>query len=332
MTILAHHLGSFLLEYLPRDRGVSQHTIDSYAYSFQLLVNYTANRYGIRPHAISIEHLTAQLILDFLNYLECERGNTARTRNARLAAYKSFFRYLEWRAPKCLEQIRQIHAIPAKKFDLALVDYLDRKEMQAILDTPDTNSVGGLRDRAMLHLVYAAGLRVSELIGLTMADFNCPTLDEVHVIGKGRRERVLPLWNETRAVLKNWLEVRPNYNTSAFFLNARGKAMSRHGFANRLSVHAKRAAEVVPTILRKNITPHVMRHSCAMHILAATGDIRKVSLWLGHSSMKTTEMYLRVDPAEKLDILHSHIPPKIRKGTFTGVSDQLLQMLKKART
>jgi integrase/recombinase XerD len=152
-------------------------------------------------------------------------------------------------------------------------------------------------------------------------------MTDVRILGKGRRERVLPLWAETRSVLRDWLAVRPDASNTHLFVNARHQPMSRHGFANRLSVHVAKATKRAPTLSSKTVTPHVMRHSCAMHILEATGDIRKVSLWLGHSSIQTTEMYLRVDPAEKLDVLHASAPPAIRKGSFTGVSDRLISML-----
>ncbi len=331
MTALAPHLSSFLLEYLPRDRNASRHTTESYAYGFQMLVCFAADRLGIRPCQIEIEQLTAQLILDFLDHLEKTRNNKVRTRNARMVAIKSFFRYLEYRAPACLELSKQVQAIPKKRYTQALVDYLTHDELYALLDAPNIKTALGVRDLAMLHLTYAAGLRVSELVSLKIPDLNPPALDMVHVIGKGRRERVLPLWKETRAVLKGWLKIRPVTGDDEVFLNARGAAMSRHGFAHRLNLHVKVAQQKVPSIAKKKVTPHVLRHTCAMHTLEATGDIRKVSLWLGHSCMQSTEIYLRVDPAEKLDMLAHGVPPQVRKGTFKGATDKLLAILATAR-
>ena len=194
MTELASHLGVFLREHLPRDRNASRHTVQSYADSFQLLVCFAAERLGVRPCRIQIEQLTAPLILDFLDSLERERNNTIGTRNVRLAAVKSFFRYLEFRAPACLDLARQVHAIPMKRRDEAMVESLNRDELRTLLDAPDPTTGAGVRDRAMLHLTYAAGLRVSELIGLMCEDLARPHLDTVRVTGKGRRERVLPLW------------------------------------------------------------------------------------------------------------------------------------------
>jgi integrase/recombinase XerD len=332
MTALAPHLSTYLLEHLPRDRGASRHTVDSYAYSFQLLVGFAAKRLRVRPCELQVEQLGAELILDFLDHIESKRANTPRTRNARLAAFKSFFRFLEYRAPACLDVALQVHAIPSKRITQPLIDYLTRIELQALLDAPDRRTASGVRDRAMLHLAYAGGLRVSELTGLRLDDVRQPAVDAIHVLGKGRRERMLPLWKETQSVLKDWLRIRPASKDAAVFLNARGEAMSRHGFASRLAAHIKAAQRSAPTLAQKRVTPHVLRHTCAIHTLEATGDIRRVALWLGHSSVLSTEIYLRVDPAEKLDILDTGARPQIKKGTFTGVSDRLLATLTTART
>jgi len=229
MTALALHLASFLREHLPKERRASQHTCEAYAQSFQLLLGFAAARLKITPAKIEIERLDASLILTFLEHLEKKRGNSVRTRNARLAAINAFFRFLEYRVPSCLDQARRIHAIPMKKTDQALVGYLIRDELQALLDAPDPGTVSGIRDRAMLHLAFAAGMRVSELVGLRLDQID-RSLSTVHIIGKGRRERVLPLWKETATAVKAWLKVRPASNAPELFLNARGQAMTRSGF------------------------------------------------------------------------------------------------------
>lgn len=331
MTALAPHLSTFLLEHLPRDRGASRHTVESYAYTFQLLVSFTARRLRVRPCEIEIEQIGAEMILDFLDHIEADRANTPRTRNVRLAAIKSFFRFLEYRSPACLNVAMQVHAIPSKRIEQPLVDYLTRPELQALLDAPDRRTAKGVRDRAMLHLAYACGLRVSELTGLQLDDVGLPAADSIHVMGKGRRERVLPLWKETQVVLKDWLRIRPDSEISAVFLNSRGEAITRHGFASRLAVHIGTAKRSAPSLVRKKVTPHVLRHTCAVHTLQATGDVRRVALWLGHSSVVSTEIYLRIDPAEKLDILDAGAPPLVKKGSFTGVADRLMAMLATAR-
>jgi site-specific recombinase XerD len=319
-------MASFLREHLPRERNASPHTVASYAHAFSLLLRYAANRLGRRPTDLTIEDLDPDLILGFLSHVEQDRGNTARSRNARFAAIRSFFRYLEYKVPACLEQALRVRSLPMKKTDKALIDYLTREEMNALLAAPDCTTVAGLRDRAMLHLTYAAGLRVSELLALQMGDFSDRSLSTVRVLGKGRRERVLPLWKETQTVLRAWIAVRPSVQVQELFVNREGQPLSRDGFAHRLAVHVAAAERKRPTLAEKRVTPHVLRHSCAMHTLEATGDIRKVSLWLGHATLQSTEAYLRVDPAEKLAILASNAAPAVPKGSFR-TPDRLLAML-----
>ena len=327
MAELAPPLAMFLREYLPRDRGTSRHTVESYALCFKLLVVFAADKHAIRPCTLEIGHLDIATLLEFLEHLERERGNGVRTRNARLAAVKAFFRFLEFRHPGYLDLAAQVREIPAKKGEVPLIGSLDRAETRALLDAPDPGTVAGTRDRAMLCLTYNAGLRVSELVGLALDDLKRPALDEVHIIGKGRRERILPLWKETRRALREWLALRPKSADRHLFLNAMGTGMTRRGFAKRLSLHAQTAAHSVPSITRKTVSPHLLRHACALHTLEATGDVRKVSLWLGHSSLQTTEMYLQADPTDKLDTLDKWRPPSLRKGMFKGVQDELLAML-----
>jgi site-specific recombinase XerD len=326
MTTLARHLSSFLREHLPKERRASQHTCEAYAQSFQLLLGFAASRLKIKPSKIEIERLDAPLILAFLEHLEKKRGNSVRTRNARLAAINSFFRFLEYRVPSCLDQARRIHAIPMKKTDHALVSYLARDELQALLDAPDTSTMSGIRDRAMLHLAFAAGMRVSELVGLRLDQIDRQGLATVHILGKGRRERVLPLWKETAVAVKAWLKVRPASTAPELFLNARGQAMTRSGFEYILTKHVATASRAVSSITGKHVSPHVLRHTCAMHTLQATRDVRKVSLWLGHAGLQSTEVYLRADPTEKLEALNAMTPPTLKPGRFRA-PDKLLAML-----
>ena len=331
MTPLAPHLTAFLRDHLPRERGASPHTIASYADSFVLLLRFAAARVKREPADLQVEDLDVALVRAFLNHLESNRGNGARSRNIRFSAIRSFFRYIEYRAPACLQQAMSIRALPIKRTDTRLIDYLSRDEMKALLDAPNPHTVGGLRDRAMLHLAYAGGLRVSELLSLRLEDFPDRSLKTVRVIGKGRRERVLPLWRETQSALRAWLAVRPASQGPELFLNRDGRPMTRDGFAHRLAGHVEAAVRKVPALAGKRVTPHVLRHSCAMHTLAATGDIRKVALWLGHASIQSTEHYLRADPAEKLAVLAAHGPPAIRAGRFRPPPDRLMAVLAAAR-
>lgn len=326
MTALAPSLAAFLREHLPRDRRASPHTCEAYAYSFQLLVTFAAVRLGMKPCRLDIEHLDVPMILAFLEHIELERANTARSRNARLAAIKSFFRFLEYRLPACLDQALRVHAIPMKKIDQGLVATLTRAEIQALLNAPDPRTLSGTRDRAMLHLAFAAGLRVSELVGLRVDQFDARAPASIHVMGKGRRERVLPLWRETTAAVKAWLAVRPQGLDIALFLSSAGRAMTRSGFEYILAKHVDATATAQPSIAGKKVSPHVLRHSCAMHMLQATHDIRKVALWLGHASLQSTEAYLRADPTEKLEALNATSAPNLRAGRFRP-PDKLLAML-----
>ena len=328
MTPIAPLIETFLGETLARQRGVSRHTCDSYALSFQLLFIFAAKRLRVSPSALTLEQLDAGLISTFLEYLEDQRKNAPVTRNVRLAAIKSFFRFLEYRQPAALEHIRRVLAIPFKKTDRRLVPHLLRDELQAILDAPDPATRDGIRDRAMLHLAVCAGLRVSELTGLKIEDIDLPSVS-IRVLGKGRRERTLPLWKTTVAALRAWLAVRGQVAAPEVFINALGEPLSRWGFAYLLKQHAATAARQQPGLNKKRISPHVLRHTCAMIILQATQDIRKVSLWLGHATLTTTEVYMRGDPTEKLDALASIVPPHLRRGAFQP-SDKLIALLKRA--
>lgn len=326
MTPITLHIEAFLSNYLVLQRGLSQHTIDSYAYSFLLLFEFTANKNKIAPTALMVEHLDSTVICGFLEDLEKTRHNSADTRNIRLAAIRSFFRFLEYRLPARLEQIRRILAIPFKKTDTRLVPYLNQEEIQALLDAPDPTTRMGIRDRAMLHVAICAGLRVSELVGLQKNDIG-PSQNSILVHGKGRRERTLPLWQVTTKTLQAWLDIRGSATTLGVFINAQGQSMTRWGFAYVLTRHVNTAIAGCPSLAKKRVSPHVLRHACAMVVLQATQDIRKVSLWLGHSNLETTEIYTRADPSEKLEAIEAMVPPHLRKGVFRP-PDKLLAMLR----
>lgn len=326
MTALAPWLGAFLREHLPGERRASSHTCAAYADAFQLLLCFAARNLQTAPSSIELEQLDAPLVLAFLQHLEDERGNSVKTRNARLAAINAFFRFLEYRLPSCIDQARRIHALPIKKTDDRLIDYLSHEEVQVILDAPDITTVTGVRDQAMLHLAFAAGLRVSELVGLELQDLRVRPYPQIHVQGKGRRERLLPLWKVTMTSVQQWLAVRHDGYATALFLNARGEAMTRSGFRYILAKHVANAARHHPSLADKKISPHVLRHSCAMHTLHATHDVRKVSLWLGHASLQSTEAYLRCDSNEKLQALAMGLPPGLRRGQYQP-PDKVLALL-----
>ena len=326
MILLAPHIAAFLQQRLPIERRASPNTCDSYAHAFRLLFEYASTCIKAPPSQLQLEQMDAPLIVNFLNHLETSRGNGAGSRNIRLAAIKSFMHYMEYRVPSALEQIRRILAIPLKKTESRVVQHLTVEEMHAILNAPTPSDWDGVRDRAMLHLCFAAGLRVSELVGLQLRDVILQPQASILVHGKGRRERCLPLWKVTAAALRAWLGVRGTVPAPEVFVSARGQPLTRSGFEYILTKHAQTAATSCPSLSAKRISPHVLRHTCALTVLQATKDLRKVSLWLGHAHMQTTEMYTRADPSVKLEALEAMIAPKLRSGRFKA-TDKLIASL-----
>lgn len=316
MTPIAPLITSFLREHMPIEQGCSRHTCETYAHAFRLLFVFASKRLGIQPSQICIEQIDAALILDFLAHIEEQRGNCAATRNGRLAAVKAFIRYVEFRVPSTLAQARQIHAIPTKRHDQALVRHLTMEEVRAILNAPNTTTRLGIRDRAMLHLCFAGGLRVSELVALPLENVCLERTPSIRIFGKGRRERCLPLWKDTGADLRAWLAVRGAPRAPELFVNAEGTAMTRAGFEYILDKHVCTARKSCTSLSGRGVSPHQLRHSCALTMLQATRDIRKVALWLGHADIRTTEIYLRVDPSEKLEAVEAVLPLGLRRGQF----------------
>jgi integrase/recombinase XerD len=326
MTALAPHVSAFFHERLTLERRASVNTCDSYAYAFKLLLDFASKRLKTAPSRLELEQLDAPLVLGFLHHLETARSNGASSRNVRLAAIKSFMHFMEYRSPSALEQIQRILAIPMKKTDTRLVRHLSTQEIQALLDAPKPVDWAGIRDRAMLHLCFAAGLRVSELTGLRFDDLTLRPHASILVHGKGRKERCLPLWKQTTAALRAWLAVRGAVQVPELFVNARREPMSRAGFEYILEKYVHVARERCPSLATKRVSPHVLRHSCALIVLEATKDIRKVSLWLGHAHMQTTEMYTRADPSIKLEALDATSAPHLRSGRFRA-TDKLIASL-----
>jgi len=326
MTPLAPHVTAFFQQRLPVERRASPHTSDSYAYAFKLLLVYASERLHVPPSALHMEQIDAPLVVAFLNDLEATRANRPSSRNVRLAAIKSFMHFLEFREPAAIDQIRRILAIPPKKADTRLVRHLTVEEMHAILNAPEPSGWDGMRDRAMLHLCFAGGLRVSELVGLQLGNVTLQPQATILVHGKGRRERCLPLWKVTATAVRAWLGVRGTLPAPEVFVSARGQPLTRSGFEYILAKHVQTAIKDCPSLAAKRVTPHVLRHTCALTVLQATKDLRKVSLWLGHAHMQTTEMYTRADPSVKLEALEAMIAPALRSGRFRA-TDKLIASL-----
>jgi integrase/recombinase XerD len=326
MTAIAPHVSAFFQERLTLERQASAHTCDSYAYAFKLLLDYASKRSRVSPSRLTLEQIDAPMVVGFLSHLQEKRSNGASSSNVRLAAIKSFMRFMEYRAPSALDQIHRILAIPMKRTHSRLVRHLSAQEIQFLLDAPTPVDWSGIRDRAMLHLCFACGLRVSELTALRLDDLTLQPHPSILVHGKGRRERCLPLWKQTATALRAWLAVRGPASTPEVFINARRESMTRSGFEYILEKHARTAGKRCPSLSAKRISPHLLRHSCALIVLQATKDLRKVSLWLGHAHLQTTEIYTRTDPSIKLEALEAVMAPNLRSGRFRA-SDKLIASL-----
>ena len=328
MTPIAPHVTAFFQKRLAVELRASRDTCDTYAYAFQLLFEFMSRRLGVAPADLALEALDAPLVLEFLEHLQKARHNSARTRNARLAAIRSFMRFVEYRVPSALDQIRRVRAIPAQRTDTRIVRHLTADEQRALLDAPEPSTRLGIRDRAMLLLALAGGLRVSELVGVCLAELQFTgRYVDVRVRGKGRRERALTLWKSVGDAIRTWLAVRGEAPAPELFLNAWGKSMTRSGFQRVLAKHVAAAATRCPSLRQKRVSPHALRHTCALNTLQATRDLRKVSLWLGHASTQTTDVYLQADPTEKLEALAVMKAPALRPGKFRP-PDRLIAALR----
>jgi integrase/recombinase XerD len=319
MTALAPTLQSFFTGYLIGQRGASPHTITAYRDTFRLLLAYTHQRTGIRPSDLDLDLVDADLVAGFLTHLQDERGNTVRTRNARLAAIHSLFRYAALQHPEHADLIARVLAIQSKNTDRTLVTYLNDRETDALLAAPNRATWTGRRDHTILLTMVTTGLRVSELIGLTRIDVQ-PTPPGAHLAchGKGRKDRITPLETQTATALRDWLAHRDPAPTAPVF-TAQGthRRMTNDAVAQRIEIHTVRAAETCPTLTGRPVTPHTLRHTCAMRMLAAGIDLTTIALWLGHESPESTRPYLHADLQLKQRALDRTAPPHTTPGRYT---------------
>ncbi|WP_310961218.1 tyrosine-type recombinase/integrase [Nocardioides terrisoli] len=295
MSMLAPTLQAFFTDRLIRQRGASPHTVAAYRDSWRLLLAFAADRTGRTPALLDFADLDAALIAGFLDHLERDRGNSIRTRNARLSAIHSLFRFAAFAHPEHSETIARVLAIPPKRFDHATISYLTEAEVDALLDAPDQTTWTGRRDHAMLLLALTPGLRVSELIGLTSRDVSLGTGAHVACHGKGRKERITPLTTATVNVLRHWLTERRDSPAEPLFATRRGNQLSPDAIEHRIAHHVDTAAKHCPSLREKKVTAHVLRHTTAMRLLHAGVDTSVVALWLGHVSVETTQIYLHAD-------------------------------------
>lgn len=326
-VLLAPHIRDFLEERVEREQNLSAHTRASYADTLRLLLSFISGRVGRSPSNLLLKDINADQVLQFLEHIERARKNGSLTRNARLSGIRAFMRYVEFREPAVLDQVRRVRAIPFKRGRSRLVSFLTTAEWQALVNAAVPTTLIGVRNRALLMLAITGGLRASELVKLTVDDVRLHAQPSVHVLGKGRRERVLPLWSESAKALAAWLRIRPATSVRELFVSTKGRPITRAAFASIVHEHAQRATQTCPSIGAKRISPHVLRHTCAMIVLQATGDIRKVALWLGHAVLKSTDPYVRADPTEKLELVERAMPLSLRRGRFRA-PDDLLSLLK----
>lgn len=289
----------YFVRRLVGQRGASARTVESYRDAFELLLGFAEQRTGRPPSALNLADLDAPLVLDFLDHLETGRGNTARTRNARLAAIHSFMRYAAVRDPASLPVTARVLAIPAKRFDRPVLGYLTREQVTAVLAAPDQRTWSGRRDAVLLATGYNTGARVSELTALRVRDVLLDRQTAVHLHGKGRKQRVLPLWKTTAAQLRDWLGQISSGPDAPVFPNRAGKPLTRSGIRDRLDRAVTIAEQNCPSLRGQHVTPHTLRHSTAMHLLQSGTDLAVIALWMGHESPATTHQYLEADLATK---------------------------------
>jgi site-specific recombinase XerD len=325
-TGFAPLLERFFTQRLMQQRQVSPHTISSYRDTFRLFLKFAQQRLHKSPSHLQFEEVDAPLIVAFLDHLEKQRGLSVRSRNLRLTAIHSFFRYAAFELPARAAQIQRVLAIPSKRFTRTLVRFLSRAEVEALLAAPDQRTWFGRRDHAFLLLAVQTGLRLSEMTGLKCEDVIFGTGAHVHVIGKGRKERCTPLAKSTIAVLKAWLREPQRGHEGVLFPNARGGRLSADGVHYLLVRHCAAAARLCPSMKHKRVTVHVLRHTMALDLLQEGVDRSVIALWLGHESVETTQIYLEATLAMKEQALARTKPHAGRHGRFRP-GDQLLGFL-----
>jgi site-specific recombinase XerD len=319
-------LQDFFCQRLTAQRNASPRTIASYRDTFRLLLRYLQDRGPGSLTTLTLADLDAPVVLGFLDHLERDRHNSVRSRNARLAALRSFYHYVASRDPAQLPVVQRVLAIPRKRHDRPVLGFLQPKEMQAVQEATDRSTWSGRRDHVLLATLYNTGARVSEVVSLRASDFVPGPTATVHLRGKGRKERRVPLWKSTARLLSRWITDNPGPPDRPLFPNRAGQPLTRSGVAFRLRLAAQQAADACPSLRKRKISPHTVRHTTAMHLLQSGVDITVIALWLGHANPTTTHGYVEADLAMKKRALDKLLEPSQRKVRFTP-SDRLLAFL-----
>ena len=320
-------LQGFFTQRLMQQRQASAHTIASYRDSFRLLLRYAQRQLGVAPQRLTFEQIDAPLIAAFLDDLQASRGISTASRNLRLTAIRSFFRYASFEMPAYAVQIQRVLAIPSKRCTRAQIGFLTREEVDALLRAPDPRTRFGRRDHALLLLAVQTGLRLSELTALRREAVCLGVGAHVRVLGKGRKERATPLTRATANALAAWLREIPNDTEAIVFPSARGARLSADAVQHLLAKHVERAGQRCPSLREKHVTPHVLRHTAAMELLQAGVERSVIALWLGHESVETTQIYLDANLELKQAALDKVEPHAGKVGRFRP-DDQLLAFLK----
>lgn len=326
MTALAPTLQAFFTDRLVRERHASPATVAAYRDTWRMLLDFAATRTRKSPIRLDLDDIDAPLVSAFLDHLETHRGNTARTRNARLAGIHSVFRFAAHRHPEHTATIARVLAIPTKRFDRAIITYLTPAEVAALLAAPDLSTWFGRRDQAWLQTAAQTGLRISEMTALTCADVHLGVGAHVSCLGKGRKQRITPLTAGTVTILTAWINERGHDPAGPLFPTRTGRPMSRDAVEHRIAVHTATAAAACPSLNHKTVTAHTLRHTAAMRLLEAGTDTSIISLWLGHEQVQTTTVYLHADLAIKERALARTTPPDAKPGRYQP-PDPLLAFL-----
>ena len=317
---------AFFTDRLMRQRHASPHTVASYRDTFCLLLRFAQEQFAKAPSSLALTDLDAPLIGAFLQHLEQTRGNSPRSRNVRLAAIHAFFRYAALHVPDQSALVQRVLAIPPKRFERTAIEFLDRPEIEALVNAPDPSTWIGRRDRTLLLLAVQTGLRVSELVGLCCRDVVFGHGAHVHCLGKGRKDRCTPLRKEAVRALREWLRERTGEPADPLFPNQRGGPLSRDSVEHIVRKHVSAAAQHCPSLQHKRVSPHVLRHSAAMDLLQHGVDSVVIALWLGHESVETTQVYLHADMQMKEKALEKSSPANVSIGHYQP-DDALLAFL-----
>ena len=326
MSALATSLQAWFTDRLIRERNASPHTIASYRDTWRMLLKYLTTTLGIPADALDFDAVTATHVTGFLDHLEQERGNSSRTRNARLTAIRSVLGRALPDHPEHAATITQVLAIPPKRTIRPVIEFLTPEEVDALLAAPDPTTWTGRRDHALLAMTVQTGLRISEICSLTHDDIHLGTGPHIACTGKGRRQRITPLTKDTQAVLRTWLAERDGQPDQPLFPTSTGTPLTRKALARRIAKHAANAGQRCQSLTAKTLTPHVLRHTAAMRLLHADVDTTVIALWLGHEQVETTQMYLHADLAMKERALARTKPLDSKPGRYRP-PDAILRFL-----